>query len=328
MNPNAVERLFGTPIPTEVWHYTTLTGFEGIVTSGKLWATDARFTNDRTEFIHAREIAREYIASLKPRDRRTSLPLEAISSMLERAFDAGALSPSENQVYLASFTEASDSLSQWGLYADACEGLCIAFDLRRVRPPKEANIAVTFAPCLYKTAEKEELIETALSHFVRAVERLDARVDNPRWMERKVKDWKLIQGIYGLPFDQAGLEEQLNQEFTTELLGALRLTLFDLLRAASHCKSEAFAAEQEWRLAMARPTYRPSAQNPVKFRGANQNIPYLESDLFAGIRLPITKVRLGPLCPDSDRVRDILTKNGYSVPVEKSAVPFRDTKTL
>jgi len=49
---NPVEELFSMPIPERVWHYTTLVGLEGILTSGMMWATDARFTNDRTEFVH------------------------------------------------------------------------------------------------------------------------------------------------------------------------------------------------------------------------------------------------------------------------------------
>ena len=49
------------PIPKKLWHYTSLAGFQGIVTTRKIFATDTRFLNDREEFSHAYKIATEVV---------------------------------------------------------------------------------------------------------------------------------------------------------------------------------------------------------------------------------------------------------------------------
>jgi hypothetical protein len=251
--------------------------------------------------------------------------------MLAKAFDEGALSPSETEIYLISFSEASDSLTQWNQYADASKGVSIGFDLRYIRPPKEAEVAVTFAPCVYNGPEKTELIAAALRHFSDKVLELDKRVQDRAWMSRKMHDWNSIQRIYGLPilpFDRGTFEERLQRAISGELLVSWRKTLYDLLRVASHCKWEAFAAEREWRLALPRPTNRARVENPILFRGANGNIPYFRSNLFRDAKLPISSIMTGPLCTEIDRVRDLADRNGYTIPVVHSVVPLRDPQTM
>lgn len=39
-----------------LYHYTTLTGFEGVITSKGFWASDARFMNDAEEVRHGIEL--------------------------------------------------------------------------------------------------------------------------------------------------------------------------------------------------------------------------------------------------------------------------------
>jgi hypothetical protein len=324
---NPVESLFSTPIPEEVWHYTTLAGFEGILTSGKLWATDVRFTNDKTEFIHARDVVDEYLNSVRTARGRFAFPDEELSKMLHKAFDEGALSPTENDVYVASFSAAEDLKAQWVEYADNCRGVSIAFDLRNIRPPKEAELAVTFAPCVYTRAEKTRLIEASLSHFTNLVVQIDSQSRDIGWMKEQLRTWTIIEGIYGLGHNRDAFEKKLQDELRDRLLVAWRRTLFDLLRVASHCKNGAFSAEIEWRLAMARPKNRPLTQ-PTLYRGTSANIPYLESDLFQSVpQLPITRIRTGPFCEHAEAVQKILRSNGYDVPVLPSNVPLRDTRS-
>jgi hypothetical protein len=324
---NPVGALFDTQIPDEVWHYTTVAGLEGMLSSGKVWATDVRFTNDKTEFIHAREVIEEYLTSVKTNESDFMFPAEELSRMLYKAFDQGALSSNENNVYVASFSAADDLKSQWVEYADNCRGVSIAFDLRNIRPPKDAELAVTFAPCVYAKADKARLIDASLSNFTERAAELDRESGSQGWMADQKRTWEIIQRIHGLPNDKDGLVRKLEMQFQDQLLEAWRRTLFDLLRVASHCKSDAFSAELEWRLAMARPKNRPLTQK-ILFRGAKGNIPYLESNLFQPTsQLPIARVRTGPLCDQTNEVQRILDANGYSVPVIPSTIPLRDTRS-
>ena len=51
---NPVKEWLNSPIPERLWHYTSIQGFCGITSSKNIFATDIRFLNDSSEFIHAR----------------------------------------------------------------------------------------------------------------------------------------------------------------------------------------------------------------------------------------------------------------------------------
>jgi hypothetical protein len=254
----------------------------------------------------------------------SKFPSLNLVGMLHHAFDRGALSPSENEVYLVSFSEARDLLTQWHQYADGGRGVSIAFDLRNVRPPVEAKIGVTFAPCVYAQDDKERLVKSAFTKFTQTVARLDEQSRDRVWLEGQLRSWNVVNRIYGLDFDRSEFTASNARKFKDELLIAWRLTLFDLLRVASHCKNDAFFAEHEWRLAMPRPKARPSAEHPMKYRGASGEIPYFESNLFCGNKLPIVEIMAGPLCTELERIRAAVEQNGQSCPITRSGIPLRD----
>lgn len=320
---NPIEKLFCKTIPDKVWHYTSLAALEGILTSGRMWATDCRFTNDSTEFIHTKEIAVGCIESLQSSGSMNKFPSLNLLEMLNHAFNRGALSPFENEVYLVSFSERRDLLTQWTQYADDGRGVSIAFDLRNVRPPVEAKIGVTFAPCVYAQDAKKQLVQSAIAKFTDKVEKLDEQSKDQSWVHGQLKIWNIINHIYGSSFDRSEFEAANARKFKDELLDAWRLTLFDLIRVASHCKNDAFFAEHEWRLSMPRPKARPSAEHPVKYRGANREVPYFESDLFSVHKLPIIEIMAGPLCTEHERISEIVQQNCYSCDISRSMIPLR-----
>src|SRR5215468_9710426 len=63
-----IDDFLSTTIPPEVWHYTNLRGFEGIVSSGCVGATEAHDTTDKTKYVNARGVAVRYFARLVPKD--------------------------------------------------------------------------------------------------------------------------------------------------------------------------------------------------------------------------------------------------------------------
>ncbi|HII0079828.1 TPA: hypothetical protein ACYX58_005502, partial [Klebsiella variicola] len=48
-----------------LYHYTNLYGFQGIVQSNVLWATHNMFLNDKTEFLHGIECASKAASGLE-----------------------------------------------------------------------------------------------------------------------------------------------------------------------------------------------------------------------------------------------------------------------
>ena len=315
------------PIPPEVWHYTNLAGFEGILSSGRVWATEAHHTTDKTEFVHARDVAAHYFECWQPKDDSMAAAKKAARDVLARAFEEGVLAPSRAEIFVASFCAADDLKSQWMEYGDAGRGVSLSFDLRRVRPPDEIGLAVTFAPCLYTTAEKVRMIEDALSDWVDTFYELHKKTGSKEWAAERLRDWLMVDRLFGLRFDRAAFDESNNEEFRQQLHESLTRTSFDLLRIASHCKDYAFNQESEWRLALPHTKGKPMKSVEILHRGANSAIPYVAHNLFSE-RLPLVRIKTGPLCESTEQVKSLLKQFGYDVPVECSTIPIRSAASI
>jgi hypothetical protein len=322
-----VDEFLDTPIPAEVWHYTSLAGFEGILASGRVWATEAHFTTDETEFVHAREVAQQFLEQFEPQDDNTARAKQTALDTLAHAFDQGPLSPSKTEIFVASFCAAEDLKSQWMEYADAGRGVSLAFDLRHVRPPKEITSAVTFAPCLYRTEDKVKMLDDAMSDWRDTVADLHRKTQSKQWAGEQLRDWTLVDRIYGIPFDKQALLESNEKVFHEQLHGALTRTSFDLLRIASHCKDHAFHQEEEWRLSLPHTKGVSMKQIEILHRGPNNAIPYIAHTLFSE-KLPITRIKVGPLVEGTEQVDTLLKQYGYDVAVTKSTVPLRTAASI
>jgi len=322
-----IEDFLDTPIPAEVWHYTNLAGFEGILASGRVWATEAHYTTDETEFVHARDVAQQFLEKFEPKDEHTARAKQAALETLAHAFHLGPLSPSKTEIFVASFCAVEDLKSQWMEYADAGRGVSLSFDLHHVRPPKEIGSAVTFAPCLYKTEDKQTMLDDAMTSWRNTVAELHEKTQSKEWAGARLRDWMLVDRIHGLPFDREALLRSNDEQFRAQLHASLTRTSFDLLRIASHCKSEPFHQEAEWRLSLPHNKGMPMKGEEILHRGPNLAIPYIAHNLFRN-KLPIVQVKVGPLNENFDQVKAILEHHGYNVPIAKSAVPLRTTASI
>jgi hypothetical protein len=322
-----ISDFLSTPIPPEVWHYTNLEGFEGILLSGRVWATEAHHTTDKTEFVHARDVAARYLERLQPRDDSMAAAKQAAQDTLVRAFEEGALAPSRAEIFVASFSASDDLKSQWMEYSDAGRGVSLSFNLRSVRPPDEIGSSVTFAPCLYETDEKERMLEDALSDWVNTFYELHRKTGSKAWAAERLREELMVDRVFGRPFDKAALLQRSKEEFRQQLQQSLTRTSFDLLRIASHCKDYAFHQESEWRLALPHIKGKPMKSVEILHRGANGAIPYVAHNLFSE-RLPLVRVKAGPFCQNMDQIKSLLQEYGYDVPVESSAIPIRSAASI
>jgi hypothetical protein len=114
------DRDTGDEHPDLLFHYTDAAGLQGMLETGNIWATNARFLNDTKE---------------------GELPFEEMLGELKRAYAAApAMTPlmaqhlSETEqrggglpIYVASFSRKGDALSQWRGYGGATQGYTIAF---------------------------------------------------------------------------------------------------------------------------------------------------------------------------------------------------------
>ncbi len=100
-----------------LYHYTSIGTAERIVQSKELWATNIYYLNDGSEFTHGKRLMRELLAraadeSAAGRDFRTAVEY----SVLEY--------PHLN-IFVVSFSEIGDLLSQWRSYCPPNRGVSL-----------------------------------------------------------------------------------------------------------------------------------------------------------------------------------------------------------
>src|SRR5947199_5333 len=88
--------------PAELFHYTDAAGLMGIVKTATIWGTDTRFLNDRTEFVHGRDICRRIL--------RKQSGQKAFTALCRRI--AEHLSGDEFLFFSASLCEEDDLVPQ------------------------------------------------------------------------------------------------------------------------------------------------------------------------------------------------------------------------
>lgn len=145
-----------------LYHYTSYGGFLGIVKSKSIWASNIHFQNDDEEFLHAIKIAGTVIDTISP---NISDPIESnFLAKLKVALDQ----ITQVHIYVASFSEDGDLLSQWRAYCPRGAGISISFRYDELKPILEAQ-GFFFAPCIYDRPRQEllmkELIEAQLNEF-------------------------------------------------------------------------------------------------------------------------------------------------------------------
>ncbi len=265
----AVNEHISKPIPDTLWHYTSYAGFQGIVATKNIWATEYRFLNDREEFLHARELARTLVNE-EPEFVGEQFPArDQIRTAINIAFNTGSLHEDRLHIMVASFSEEGDQLSQWRGYADNSRGVSMGFDLRSIRPSLDIGTAVTFAPCIYLETEKKALLKEIFAHFRNGLQ---------EW-------WNSIMSLARAQRLQTGvIDPQFGQriiaEHSQELKGVVNQYIatlqFDLLRTAPLLKNESFSEEREWRLVLPWNPIRLPMKHPLEFRAARDTlVPYV-----------------------------------------------------
>lgn len=94
-----------------LYHYTSIAGLNGIISSRKVWASDCRYLNDQKELVHAVDL----FLSRYDGDAKTILSSALLWQRLSRAHCVFSLSRSPRV------------LSQWRAYGDDGRGAAIGF---------------------------------------------------------------------------------------------------------------------------------------------------------------------------------------------------------
>jgi len=316
---NPVFELLDEPVPDRLWHYTSGQGFLGIVTSKSIFATDARFLNDREEFIHASKIAWavvEETPELGPNDFPSK---EFLRMIVTSTFETGLVHPDCLQTFVASFSAVEDQLSQWRGYSRGTSGVSLGLQLGSLR---KRGAFACFAPCVYEPARKRDLIRYALHQSLGEIQGY--------WDEKM--GVKQPDGT-GAPDDPDLLREAADsgpstESFQSRLEQARTRMYVYLVMLAALLKNESFSEEQEWRLVIRVLLGRENPQNRHFFRAGNTTlIPYIAQPLSSepDAPVPLTDVILGPGGhPNAvQATQAFLRSEGVDVTPRGSKVPYR-----
>lgn len=238
--------------PPVLHHYTSQLGLLGILSEQAVWATKISHLNDGRELSYGFDLLRRYLEELDGflADDLHGRLLRHLREYLDRV--------AYMNLFVASFTEEGDLLSQWRGYGRPGDAYSIGFPEALLSSEAVRRSGYKLVRCRYALDEQEAALPQLL---VTAQEKL-----------------ALLLGQQHAPAVDAALE-RVGFEF-----------IFQALAVAASLKDPAFAEEKEWRLIATRYV----GPSRTRFRqGRHCLIPYEAVALDEMATTPMT-VTVGP----------------------------------
>lgn len=285
-----------------LYHYTNLHGLLGILSTQSLWASHCEYLNDSSEYRQAIQFAETFSGNLFMEDDY----LAAFGWTVRRALEKMPL----HDVYVASFSEKKDLLSQWRGYCPQGGGVCIGFDKAIIQEFCDTK-GYHLSKCLYSHNEQAEIISTLLdecfSKFPKpSITRSEYEARDPKGRVDHVLGYRqLVSSGEGKRLSDIAVTK-----FTSEII-----------ELAPRVKNFGFHEEAEWRIVATNPS------SEIKFRtGSNHLIPYIQLPVFEGNKSFIKEIVVGPN-PNSQRcissiARLVKSFELAAVEVYESKIPF------
>ncbi len=285
-----------------LYHYTSQHGLLGILSSKAVWATNTHFLNDPTEFVHALSFARAMANHTYQHDYWEHFGYALYRSVSQMRGE---------DLYVSSFSEKPDLLSQWRGYCPGGSGYCIGFD-QAVMEQYCIEQGIRLEKCLYKHDDQIGAVEVIISAA------RDAFPPIPL-TEEEFDSLPVEKQVETMFEHRKQLDAELKPEADRVLGKACEL----LSELAPLFKHEGFHEEAEWRIIVNGPT------QEVCFRpGPSYVIPFIALDLLKAKPNALKSVIVGPN-PNQQRAvkaAEILVEQyGYSSDiVTSSAIPFNN----
>lgn len=285
-----------------LYHYTSLTGLIGVVSNKSIWASHCEFLNDSSEFHHALSFAKSYSGNIFMEDDYIAAFGWVVRDSLEKM--------KKHDVFVSSFSEKPDLLSQWRGYCPQGSGICIGFDEGKIRAFCE-NHGYKLEKCIYDTSAQEKRIFKYLNECL-----------------EKCPKPQLTRDEYDALGSKGQVEQELGyrallQTGEHKKLADIALSEFceKINETAPLMKDFGFHEEAEWRII----SRNPSVKN--EFRSSNSHIiPYIVLPILEEFKDCIKEVIIGPnpekyRCKSS--IEHLLKSNGFNnVDLKVSTIPF------
>ncbi|HEY0466911.1 MAG TPA: DUF2971 domain-containing protein [Polyangiaceae bacterium] len=266
-----------------------------ILEGNRIWATDRHFLNDTTELRHAGSLILEFVSARLTPEVIAKHKTDNVLNFVEHLFRKDA-EDSEALVFVTSFSEHSDSLSQWRAYADDGAGVALGLDLNHLLMNDYEDLAPFLSrpavlKCEYEQAKQCRFLETIVRGLT--VEALE------------------LVATKGAHWSAAAMELAYQILLVANDFGPL-------------LKNPGFAEEAEWRVLVR--DEGSSISEAVRFRDTKFGpAPYVEVPLTAGQFLPLRHLVFGPKVEKAAKrsVRLMLERYGVTPEMSDAAATYR-----
>lgn len=141
-----------------IYHYTSLEGIISILSNKCTWATRIQYLNDESEFMHAISLL---LTSLPKSQEVTKQSIKKYIEKIKFRLDDVA----NLNLFVLSFSENGDLLSQWRGYCPPGRGYSIGFNYDHLEV-QMAKQGFNLRRCIYNKQEKLELINEHISQYM------------------------------------------------------------------------------------------------------------------------------------------------------------------
>lgn len=288
MLQEVADSLYAIAPKSILYHYTSLQGLLGIVRTKKLCASDIHYLNDAQELrIFANSIATQVLKRKEQNGRDIHILEQFRDCLIDRTSNGPMM-------FIGSFTENGNLLSQWRGYCPYGKGVSIGFEpaLLSVEASRES---FAIGRCLYDVEDHERTAVQVIDHI--------AATSRHYEMPRSAVQHQSHHGLF----------------LSLEPL---------LLRIAALIKHPSFKEEAEWRLVS--PVLNNYVEPTIAYReGASSLVPYMEIPLpiDSNGALRIRRTIVGPSANPNlsiEAISRFLSKeNATPNEVWSSAIPYR-----
>lgn len=202
--------------PDLLYHYTSTAGLIGIIENKMLWATSILHLNDTKEYNEGVGIIDEQFKKKKKSRKKFAKFFDEV----ERAWNL----TSEDQVFIASFSEHKDQLSQWRGYTPDNAGFSLGFDFHDEQ---------------FVDVDSKWAKNSGVFHLVKCIYETDEKIRYARaFIDNTIKDWEQ---------NNAEIEEgKKTGRYPIIKMSLLNYKIYRVILASAF-KNPSFAEEAEWR---------------------------------------------------------------------------------
>jgi hypothetical protein len=279
----------------------------GILGGKSIWATDILYLNDSQEFHYAFDLLKPVLSKAYMDDDYSGAFAYTMGMIV---FNIG-----RRKIFVVSFSEEPDLLSQWRGYCPLGSGFCIGFNMHSLKRFAKFHHH-RLVKCIYDTKLQQEMINDLIKDAYEEFPK--PKVDRPTYEAFS-------------PEKQVGIEESFFEAITEgesreSAQDASNRFISRITASAPILKHPSFAEEKEWRLIIDLENH---TDKKVSYRqGQTMLTPFVETDILqAEEACKISEIIIGPSAhPELSEisVREYAaTTLGYEVNIRRSHSPFR-----